>query len=130
MDCREELDVLFAGVSDTGRCGPSDAKLLAEVKRETKGTSVGDDILMKERELSALTPPVMLRGRQAFVLVVLSFETDQDLGVVYGIEDIQHVKCRNPSLIKQLKQFSLDFRKVRLGLSLHGTATQRRLVLR
>ena len=72
---------------------------------------------MKERELSAQTPPVMLRGRQAFVLVVRSFETDQDLGVVCGVEDIQHVKCRSPSLIKQLKQFSLDFRKARLGFS-------------
>ena len=117
LDTHDEPGAVFARLADTGRFGPSDAKLLAEIKRITKGTSIGDDVLMKERELCSLVPPAMLRGRQAFAMVMSSFATDAELGAVYGIEDIQHVKCRNASLVRSLKDFSLAFRRVRMGLS-------------
>ena len=50
------------------------------------------------------------------MMLYRSFEVDEDLGCVYGIEDIQALKCANASNAKDLKTFNANFRRLRLGL--------------
>ena len=72
--------------------------------------------MLGERELNEAHPPTMMRGRQATLMLCRSFEVGEDLGCVYGVEDIQALKCSNSSNAKELKRYNGDFRKLRLGV--------------